>query len=168
MFRPMSPIPPPVQAVLDLFDRELAEVRFGDVDAKRLSALASEVQSAAVALEAHEATTAKLRAALAERQETLLQQAQRALAFARIYAEEDAALSAKVAEITLPRPPKRAKGEAAARAAEPTPPEPAKEDVKEEAVAEEAPAPARRGKRRESSRTVARDDEAFDAPAAEA
>ena len=165
----MSPIPPPVQAVLDLFDRELAEVRFGDVDAKRLSALASEVQSAAVALEAHEATTAKLRAALAERQETLLQQAQRALAFARIYAEEDAALSAKVAEITLPRAPKRAKGgEAAARAAEPTPPEPAKEVVTEDALAEEAPAPARRGKRRESTRTVARDDEAFDAPAAEA
>lgn len=175
-------IAPPIQAVLDLFDRDLAEVRFGDIDAQRLSALASDVQEAAQALETHEAGTAKLRAALAERQEALLQQAQRALAFARIHAEDDPALSAKVAEISLPRAAKRAKAEAPARAAEPaatavTHESSAKESVSKEepaAVAEapsaEEPAPSntRRGKRREATRVVARDDEAFDAPAAEA
>ena len=39
----------PVRTVVDLFASELADVRFGDVDAKMLAALASEVESAAAA-----------------------------------------------------------------------------------------------------------------------
>ncbi|HET9930847.1 MAG TPA: hypothetical protein VFQ35_09180 [Polyangiaceae bacterium] len=158
--------------MLDLFERELKAVRFGDLDSTRLLGLADEVREAAEALAAHEARTAELRSALAERQEILLQQAQRALAFARIHAEDDAALTAKLGEISLPRAPKRPKADAP-RAPEPSSAPshaaetaPAESATTEEPAPVEAPAPpARRGKRREAARTVARDDESFDAPA---
>jgi hypothetical protein len=160
---------------LDLFEHELKLVRFGDLDSKRLLGLAEEVREAAEALAAHEARTAELRSALAERQDVLLQQAQRALAFARIHAEDDVELTAKISEISLPRAPKRPKGDAArsqdATAAESPKPEPARaKDATREAAEEETPAeapatPARRGKRRDATRSVARDEESFEAPA---
>lgn len=168
--RPMSSISAPVQAVLDLFERDLSEVRFGDLDAKRLAALADEVRAAADLLAAHEARTSELRSALGERQDALLQQAQRALAFARIHAEDDAALSARIAAISLPKAPKRAKAEPP-RAAEPSAePEVARSRgasaqlAEDGARAEVAAGVGRRGKRREATRVVTRDDEAFEAP----
>lgn len=169
----MSSISAPIQAVLDLFERDLKAVRFGDLDSKRLLALAEEVREAAEAVAAHEARAAELRSALAERQEVLLQQAQRALAFARIHAEDDADLTAKISEISLPRAPKRSKAEAP-RAQEGSLEQPSAKAGRaenaaastEEAPPAETPAPAaRRGKRRDATRTVARDDEAFETPA---
>ncbi len=171
----MSSISAPIQAVLDLFEHELKLVRFGDLDSKRLLGLAEEVREAADAVAAHEARTAELRAALAERQEVLLQQAQRALAFARIHAEDDVELTAKIAEISLPRAPKRPKGDAArpqeAAAAESPKAKPARaKEAPGEAAEDNSPAeapatPARRGKRRDATRTVARDEESFETPA---
>ena len=98
----------PVRTVVDLFASELADVRFGDVDAKMLAALASEVESAAEAVASAQALLDDARAKLLERQEVLLQQAQRALAYARVYAEPDAALTARIDAIALPRPARRA------------------------------------------------------------
>ena len=46
----MSTIPSPVRTVVDLFSTDLADVRFGDVDAKKLASLVSEVEAAADAL----------------------------------------------------------------------------------------------------------------------
>jgi len=171
----MSTLTPPIQALLDLFQRELAEVRFGDIDARRLAALATDVQAAAEALEAHEATTSLLRRTLTDSQELLMQQAQRALAFARIYAENDDELAAKLNQIALPRAGKRAKSEAGpkqpAATQQPVEVEPAVEaaPIPAEVAVVEEPAPAspssavsRRGKRRDATRVVARDDEAFD------
>lgn len=166
----MSSISAPIQAVLDLFERELNDLRFGDLDAKRLAALAEEVREAAQLLAAHEARTTELRSALGERQEALLQQAQRALAFARIHAEDDAALSAKIAEISLPKAPKRGKAEPPRTLERSSEPDAAKSSRASEKVAEEAATPeasaavGRRSKRRENTRVVARDDEAFEAP----
>ncbi|MGC4087097.1 MAG: hypothetical protein QM756_04175 [Polyangiaceae bacterium] len=169
----MSTIAPPIRAILDVFETKLADVRFADIDKARLNGLAADVESAAAELAEYEAGAARLRTALAERQELLLQQAQRALAFARIYAENDPELTAALDPISLPRGPKKPKAEAAPKAAStPVAAPPPAPVVEAEAVAEpeEAPsaAPARRGKRREAARVVARDDEGFDAPGADA
>jgi hypothetical protein len=58
------------------------------------------------------------RGALHERQEALLQQAQRALAYARVYAEADVALTARLDAITLPRGSRRARSETGTSGAE--------------------------------------------------
>lgn len=117
MFSAMDAISPPIQAILEIFDGPLRELRFGDIDAPTLRRLASEVESSAAELEAQQAALNALRQTLSERQEQLLQQAQRALAYARVYAENDEALSAQLAAIHLPRGAKRAKAEAAPAAA---------------------------------------------------
>ena len=173
--RTMSTLTPPIQALLDLFQRELAEVRFGDIDARRLAALAADVQAASEALEAHEATTSRLRSTLTDSHELLMQQAQRALAFARIYAESDDELAAKLNQIALPRAGKRAKAEPSAK----QPAAATQKSVEDQPAAEAAPSPtevpvveepalasssstvSRRGKRKEATRVVARDDDAF-------
>jgi hypothetical protein len=108
----MSAISPPVQTVLDLFATELADVRFGDVDAKRLTTLAADVQSAAEAVAAAQALVDDARNKLQERQDALVQHAQRALAYARVYAEPDASLSARLEAIALPRPARRPRSDA--------------------------------------------------------
>ena len=121
----MSTIPSPVRTLVDLFSTELADVRFGDVDAKTLATLASEVEAAADALASAQALLDDARSKLQERQDTLLHQAQRALAYARVYAEADVTLSARVEAISLPRPARRGRaesGEVLSLSADPDPP----------------------------------------------
>jgi len=105
----MSAISSPVRAVLELFGSELADVRFGDVDAQTLSRVAADVESAAEVVTAAQAALEGARATLNDRQETLLLQTQRALAYARVYAEADEALSSRLEAITLPRAARRAR-----------------------------------------------------------
>jgi hypothetical protein len=112
----MIAISPPVQAVLDLFTTDLADVRFGDLDAPALARLASEAEAASEVVLAAEVALDIARVALHERQETLLQQAQRALAYARVYAEADLALTARLDAITLPRGSRRARPEGSTNA----------------------------------------------------
>ena len=101
--RPMS-LPPAVQSVLELFQGPLANVRFADVDAAGLASLAGEVDAAAAEVEAHEATLVELKQSLAQRQEALLALAQQALAYARVYAENnDEQLLDVIGAIALPR-----------------------------------------------------------------
>lgn len=107
----MSAISPPVQTVLDLFATHLPDLRFGDVDAQSLARGAQEVQAAADVVTASQATFESARVVLHERQEALLQQVQRALAYARVYAEADETLSAHLDAVTLPRPTRRARVE---------------------------------------------------------
>lgn len=162
--------PQAVQAVLELFQGPLAELRFGDVDAKRLESLANEVELAAAAVQEQEAQLAELRLTLSERQDALLSLAQRALSYARVYAENDDALSASLNAISLPRaakprkaerarPPQAQTQDAPAASAEP-PVESATAttsvELEPEAIASPVPAPSRKGKRRsnaESSET---------------
>lgn len=103
MFSHMSPIAPPIQALLDLFATDLADVHFADVDAQLLARLAAEVSAAAEAATLAQQTLERANAAVVERSEALLDQAQRALAYARVYAERDATLAARVEAIALPR-----------------------------------------------------------------
>jgi hypothetical protein len=99
----MIAIPPAVKSVLDLFTTDLADVRFGDLDAPALARIAGDVQAASDVVVAAQLALDVARGALHERQEVLLQQAQRALAYARVYAEADLALTARLDAITLPR-----------------------------------------------------------------
>jgi hypothetical protein len=101
---PMTPpSSPAIQSVLDLFKGPLASVRFADIDAAGLASLAAEVESAASEVNEHEAKLTELRQGLAERQDALLVLAQRALAYARVYAENNDELLAELNLISLPR-----------------------------------------------------------------
>jgi hypothetical protein len=106
-----SPIPPPVQTLLDLFTTSLADVRFADLDGQALARCATEVESAAEAVALAQSALDAAREALQQRQDALLQRAQRALAYARVYAEGDEALSAKLDGVSLPRPTRRSRAE---------------------------------------------------------
>jgi hypothetical protein len=109
----MTSLSAPVQAVLELFKGPLSDVRFADVDAAGLASLAAEVEGAASAVAQQEAQLNELRQTLAERQDALLLLAQRAVAYARVYAEHDEALTEQLASITLPRAAKPRKASAA-------------------------------------------------------
>lgn len=108
-----SPFAPAVQSVLELFKGPLANLRFADLDAAGLANLAAEVENAAGELNSQEAKLAELRQELAGRQEALLLLAQRALAYARVYAENDDALLEELNRISLPRAAKARKPNAA-------------------------------------------------------
>ena len=103
MFSSMDALPEGLPELLDLFAHSLADVRFGDLDAKVLATAASDVTDAASAMAAAERALETARAALAAAQEVLLLQANRALAYARVFAEPDEELLARVNAITLPR-----------------------------------------------------------------
>src|SRR5580658_3351711 len=105
----MEPIAHPIQAILDLFATDLAEVRFANVDAKTLEQIASEVKSAAGVVASAELALDAARATLQEKQDALLQHSQHALAYARVYAENDEAMTARLEAITLPRATRRAR-----------------------------------------------------------
>src|SRR5579885_1314657 len=111
MFSHMSAIPAPVQTLLELFATSLVDVRFADVDAATLARLASAVETAAASVGTAQAALDAAREALQERQDALLHHAQRALAYARVYAEGDAALSERLDTVNLPRPARRARAE---------------------------------------------------------
>ncbi|HVY30340.1 MAG TPA: hypothetical protein VHB79_27470 [Polyangiaceae bacterium] len=114
----MSSLSPSIQSVVQLFRGPLAGVRFGAIDASGLGNLAAEVEAAAAEVEAQEAKLVELRQGLAQRQESLLTLAQQALAYARIYAEGDDALTAELNQIALPRPTKPRKKDAPAKPTE--------------------------------------------------
>jgi hypothetical protein len=109
----MNAISPPIQTLLDLFTTSLADVRFADVDGQALARFAADVEVAADAVAAAQSALDVAREALQERQDALLQQAQRALAYARVYAESDEALSSQLEALTLPRAVRRARGDEA-------------------------------------------------------
>lgn len=117
----MTSLSQPLQAVVALFEGPLAGVRFGEVDAAGLSKLAKEVSQVATELAEHEAKLTSLRQELEQRHDALLTLAQRALAYARIYAEGDQALSAQLNAISLPRATKARKAGKSPRADEAEP-----------------------------------------------
>jgi hypothetical protein len=117
----MISISPPVQAVIDLFADPLRELRFADVDAATLGKLAASVEAAADVVLATETELARQRQTLQERQDALVQHAQRALAYARIYAETDAGLAERLDQIALPRGSRRPRLDGDALVLEPGP-----------------------------------------------
>lgn len=112
---PMTSLSPPVQSVLELFQGPLANVRFGDIDAAGLAKLAAEVEAASSEVREQENKLSELRQTLAQGQDALLALAQRALAYARVYAEDDEELLDAVNRISLPRAAKPRKAPASAK-----------------------------------------------------
>jgi hypothetical protein len=144
-----EPIPSAVQEVVDLFVSELASLKFGDLEPAGLAQTCDEVKSLAADVARTEVELDNARAQLADKREALLQQTQRALAYARVYAESRPELASRLERITLPRSMRRnSKGESALLFAEPS-------------DARETPAPTRRRKApREVDPQVASSDEA--------
>jgi hypothetical protein len=102
-----DPIPSPVQEVLELFDNELASLKFGDLEPATLVGAADEVRVVAASVARAQAELDVARANLAEKVEALLQKAHRALAYARVYAEDQPELASRIEAITLPRVSRR-------------------------------------------------------------
>ena len=116
-----SPISAGAQAVLELFDTELAQLKFPDVDQVVLGEAAARVLVQSEAVAAAEAALHAAREALADAQDALLGKCQRALAYARVYAEEDRALVRKLDGISLARTRAKAAPPSASEPAEPRP-----------------------------------------------
>ena len=98
-----DPISPALHSLLDLFASDLKQVKFPDMDAAVLQEAAVRVRERAEALARAQAAMEAARLALHESQEALLQRGQRALAYVRVFAEENAELSARLDGISLPR-----------------------------------------------------------------
>ena len=103
----LSAIAAPIQTLLDLFSTCLADVRFADVDGQTLGRCAAEVEAAAEAVASAQAALDAAREILQLKQDALLQRAQSALAYARVYAEGDEALSGQLDGVNLPRSTRR-------------------------------------------------------------
>lgn len=102
----MTSLPPLVQSVLDLFQGPLSGVRFADIDAAGLAKSAAEVEAASAEVQRQQAALAESQRDLDERLEALVGLAHQALAYARVYAENDEQLSEEVNRIALPKAPK--------------------------------------------------------------
>jgi hypothetical protein len=102
-----SAIPAPIQTLLDLFTTSLADVRFADLDGKTLGRCAAEVESASEAVASAQVALDGAREVLQQKQDALLQRAQCALAYARVYAECDDALTSQLDGVSLPRSTRR-------------------------------------------------------------
>ncbi len=98
-----DPISPSMRTLLEVFSTDLSEVKFPDVDSEILEEAAAKVRAQAEAVARAQAALEAARQALADGQDALLQKGQRALAYARVFAEEDIDLSMKVEAITLPK-----------------------------------------------------------------
>lgn len=94
-----DPVPTASKEVLDLFRGKLSGVRFPDLDLSVLEDSERELLAAQVALEEAEAALEAARAVLNERSHALSAKTQRALAYAKVFAEEDTELSETVASI---------------------------------------------------------------------
>ena len=96
-----APIPTPVHELLKLFEQDLADVVFPQVDRQVLSKLSDQVGAAFEHLNECEAQVAAARAELDEQRAQLLKVAQTAQEYARIYATDDPELRARVEGIQL-------------------------------------------------------------------
>lgn len=96
-----SPIPDGVRAVLALFEGPLAEVRFPQVDRESLAERVAVVEQRRTELQRALETVQAARAALEREQQSLLDQARRAHAYASVFAAGDAALTKQLVDITF-------------------------------------------------------------------
>ena len=98
-----NPIPTAVKELVALFDGPLSEVRFPEVDGAALKEQAASVEAAVRDVEAAAQVWAEAKRAVDARLEVLLQKAQRALAYARVYAEDKPELDATLAALVVPK-----------------------------------------------------------------
>lgn len=90
--------------VIDLYALDLAEVRFPDLDLSALLYAQSELHAAQLEIERVEQELVQARSIWESRAQVLAQKAERALAYARIYAQGDAELAPRIADIGRRKP----------------------------------------------------------------
>lgn len=95
-----DPVPPFAGEVLALYRGPLADVSFPDLDRATLDAAESELLDAQRALEDAERALERARGVVAERTAVLQAKAQRGLAYARVFAEDQPELKEQVAAIS--------------------------------------------------------------------
>ncbi len=105
-----DPISEPIAALLDLFGTHAQALRFPEIDHSTLEALATSLREGAAEVQRCEQALADARRVLDERREALQGQATRGLAYARIYAQDDADLRASLDAIDLSPRRKAARG----------------------------------------------------------
>ncbi len=98
----------PIAVLAELFEHELAEVTFPDVDREIIEAAMRGQAEARAQVDAAEAACADARAELERAKASVETLTQRALAYLKIYAAEDAELLSKLDGLApKPRPAKR-------------------------------------------------------------
>lgn len=85
--------------VIDLYAVELSDVRFPDLDLSALLYAQAELHAAQLEVERIEAQLADKRAELEVRSQALVSKAERALAYARVFAQGDEELAPRIADI---------------------------------------------------------------------
>jgi hypothetical protein len=100
-----DPTPAFARQVLELYADALREVRFPDLDLALLEAARDALLVSQLEVERSEAQLQAARAALDAKSEALQTKAERALAYARVFALGDPALSAQLAEIGVRKKP---------------------------------------------------------------
>ena len=93
----------PVRALAELFNKELASVKFPDVDAATLTAVVARVDGQQIEVTRLEEELARARGQLDTSRDELGRLAARAHAYARVYTEDNPALQSCIDAITLPR-----------------------------------------------------------------
>lgn len=96
-----SPIASPIQSLIALFEQELGDVAFPDVSLATLTQYVEAVNAQNNEVERLREALAAARDSLDERQQELLTHAQRALAYAKVYAGDDGELAEKLAAVNL-------------------------------------------------------------------
>jgi len=91
-----DPIPPSVKVLLELFKNELSAVTFPGVDVAILEQLIADVKNYTDAVHKAEAALRAAQASLRESEESLAVKSQKALAYARVYAEDQPEIVAKL------------------------------------------------------------------------
>jgi hypothetical protein len=86
-------VPEPVGRLIALFESELSGVEFPEVSATALAQAVAEVQAAARQRDSLRAEVAAAEAALESSRNALVRLAERGLAYAKVYAAEDAVLT---------------------------------------------------------------------------
>jgi hypothetical protein len=107
---------PALRELLDVFQRELAEVQFPGVDHKVLRDLAAQVESEGQRVDALRQQLEEAQNILGDAQTKLVRAAELGLAYARVYAADDAALLDRLSTLHVGNEPapKRRKLEVAA------------------------------------------------------
>jgi hypothetical protein len=94
-----DPVPSLAHEVIALFADALADVRFPELDRERLEQLAAAARAAQLELERVEDALLQAQARVAEQAAVLLAGAERGLAYARVFAQGDDALSERLAQL---------------------------------------------------------------------
>ena len=92
---------PAIRELLSVFENELAGVQFPNVSAKVLIDLAAQVNSESQRVEALRQQLDEVQNTLTEAQQKLVRTAELGLAYARVFAADDAALFARLSDLQV-------------------------------------------------------------------